>query len=192
MKGLLRLICLFSICLSAYAENTVYHRSFWTPMYYKLPLNYCLMDGQTCGLPVANAYCQWMGYDKADHIVTAYNLGLTRYYTTKLRCKNWRCNGFKTIRCQGHIQQKPLQRYHYRKTRFAFPRFNGNRVAWCADGMGHGCGKTAAYSFCRRLGYMRTFGFMREDQVGATEAISNQRYCFGRGCAGFKWIDCYR
>lgn len=175
-----------------HADHTHYRRSFWNPIYYQFPLNYCLSDNQTCGLPVATAYCKWMGYDKADHILINYNVGQSRYFISKLYCKNWRCNGFKTIQCVGRIKHHPPQRYAYRKIHFVAPRYNGNRVAWCADGMQKGCGKGAAYAFCRRLGYIKTIGFERAEHVGATEAISNQRYCFGAECAGFKYIDCYR
>lgn len=194
MKTGIRIILgwILVFCLAHAADHSTYYRNFWTPKYYKLPLNYCMQDGQTCGLPVATAYCRWMGYEKADHVVAAYNLGLTRYYISQMRCKHWQCSGFKTIRCLGHLRHKPPKHYAYRKAHFAYPRYQGHRVAWCADGMGNGCGHRAAYSFCRRLGYMKTLKFSREAHVGATHAIMNQRDCFGVACDGFKYIDCYR
>ena len=173
-------------------HNHTLYRNYWTPLYHGLPVNYCLHDGMTCGRSVANAYCRWMGYERADHSREAYNLGRTRFFGTQIACKNWQCSGFKTMRCGGRIHHQPLPSYLYRKKRFTFPRYMGQRVDWCAEGNGKVCGLEAAYSFCRRLGYTKTIGFARAPHVGTTAAINNQRVCAGTACVGFKYIDCYR
>ncbi|MCX7115597.1 MAG: hypothetical protein NTW08_06805 [Gammaproteobacteria bacterium] len=179
-------------CTAKPLNDPTFFRSFWTPQYEGLPLSYCLIDGTTCGLKVATAYCRWMGYEKADHSLIAYNLGLTRYFPTRLRCDNWQCHGFKTIRCVGQMKDVSMRPNHYRKAHFVVPRYLGNRVDWCEFGGRKKCGRPAAFSFCRRLGYMKTIGFAPDAQAGSTEAIGNQRRCFGLMCKGFRYIDCYR
>ena len=80
---------------------------------------------------------------------------------------------------------------YYRSHRYVVPRFNHYRVDWCEDGTKH-CGREAAYSFCRRMGYREVHQYRLEKHLGATQAIGNQKLCFGNGCSGFAFIDCYR
>lgn len=174
----------------ASTPSQVFHRSFWHPQYHGERLNYCTLDGQ-CGLKVATSYCQMMGYEKADQALIANNVGLTNYLHVKARCVGWRCNGFKTIRCMNVITHKPPKPYHYRLRRFVYPRFNNYRIDWCYDGK-KGCGQRAAFSFCRRLGYMSVKRYTIEKNVPATQAIGNQKLCFGSQCNAFTKIDCFR
>lgn len=187
---LLLIICFIPFVQAATNEKN-YYRNFWSPMYSGLRLNYCTMDGKTCGLPVASQYCRMMGYEKADQVLIDNNVGLTHYPLCRAICKGWTCNGFKLIRCVGRILHKPPQGYYYRSRRFVFPRFSYYRVAWCYEGES-GCGERAAYSFCRRMGYMRTTQFKKDEQVAATKALGDQKLCFGDRCVGFKEIVCYR
>lgn len=173
------------------APSEVFHRSFWQPIFHGERLNYCTMDGK-CGLAVATRYCQMMGYQRADQQIIANNVGLSNYLGfPPVRCVGWRCNGFKTIRCLSVISSKPAKSYHYRMKRFVYPRYNNYRVDWCYDGV-HGCGRKAAYSFCRRLGYMTVRTFKQEQHIAATQAIGNQKLCFGIQCNAFSEINCYR
>ena len=177
---------------SAHAkESGHFTRNFWQPTYHGIRLNYCTFDGKSCGLDVATTYCKMMGYQRAMHHVIANNVGLTQYLYVPAKCVGWRCHGFKVIRCRGDIQHNPPQEYHYRLHRFSFPRYENYRVDWCYDGL-HRCGRAAAYSFCRRMGYMDVRHFSSESQLPATKAIGNQTLCFGRLCRGFRQIDCYR
>jgi hypothetical protein len=193
MTKLLSVLFLFLIGTAQAHDvhNHTRYRNYWTPMYHGLPVAYCLNDGTTCGMQVATRYCQWMGYQRADHIRAAYNLGHTRFFGSRLPCKHWQCSGFKTIRCVGRIHHHPPPSYVFRKKRFPVPRYMGQRIDWCA-GNGRGCGYKAAYSFCRRIGYTKTIGFARANHVGTTAAIDNQRVCAGLECVGFQYIDCYR
>lgn len=188
------LLILSTLCLSQTifsASSPVFHRSFLQPMYHGQRLNYCMLDGK-CGLPVASRYCQIMGYQRADHQIIANNVGLSNYLGLRpVRCVGWQCNGFKTIRCRGLITHKPPKTYHYRLRRYVFPRFNNYRVDWCYDGK-NGCGRKAAYSFCRRLGYMSVKSYKIEKNITATQAIGNQKLCFGKECKAFGEINCYR
>lgn len=172
-------------------QNETFHRNFWQPSYHGERLNYCLLDGKACGLAVATRYCQIMGYAKADQQIIANNVGLTNYLDFSGKCTGWRCNGFKTIRCSAKISHVPPREYHYRLRRFAYPRYNHYRVAWCYDGVRH-CGKRVANSFCRRMGYMSARRFNIEKQVAATQAIGNQKLCFSKECNAFSEISCYR
>jgi hypothetical protein len=136
-------------------------------------------------------YCQIMGYKKADKKIIANNIGFSNYLGSNQKCKGWQCNSFKLIRCVGEISNKPDKIYSYRYRRFYFPRFDNYRIDWCYEN-GKGCGKTAAYSYCKRLGYLKARNYKKQDFVPATKALGNQKLCFGKGCLGFSQITCYR
>ncbi|WED41807.1 hypothetical protein [Legionella cardiaca] len=177
--------------MSMAARSDDYYRNFWMPKYHGERLNYCMFDGRECGLAVATRYCRLMGYERADQQIIDNNVGLTHFLFCKAKCKGWRCNGFKTIRCVSNMAHKPPRAYHYRLRRFVYPRFNNYRVDWCYDGR-QGCGRRAAFSFCRRLGYIDVRRFAIQKHIAATEAIGNQKLCFGMLCNAFSYIDCYR
>lgn len=192
-----RIAALFMVSLlliaNASAANPVnnFYRSFWLPTYHGLRLNYCTIDGKECGLAVATRYCQMVGYEHADQQIIDYNVGLTNIIATPAHCKGWRCNGFKTIRCVANLKHNPPRAYHYRQRKFVYPRYEHYRVAWCYDGQ-RGCGKRAAFSFCRRMGYLQANHYVMEQGITATKAIGNQKLCFGPACQAFKLISCYR
>jgi len=194
---LFRLFYVFVVALSLCSQVTAktsdqnFYRSFWAPSYHGSRLNYCSIDNKACGLPIANQYCHLMGYKGADQQIIAHNVGLTHFISSKGHCKGWSCDGFKLIRCVGHMTHKPAKAYLYRSEEFVFPRFDHYRVAWCYENS-KGCGQRAAYSFCRRLGYMKTTQFKIQEHVAATKAIGDQELCFGQACNGFSSITCYR
>lgn len=201
MKNMPKTLCnvvvaLFTLCFwisfaAASSSSQIYHRDFWYPTYHIERLNYCLIDGKTCGRKVATQYCHLMGYQEARRVKIAYNVGLTHYLATNSACKGWRCNGFKVIECINKIVHKPAAPYYYRSRKFVLPRFDHYRVAWCLE-KNKKCGKPAAFSFCRRLGYMKASGFKKENAVVATRAIGSRELCFGADCSGFSEITCYR
>jgi len=172
------------------AEVTIY-RNFWHPLYHGQRLDYCTKDGQECGLSVARRYCKAMGYAYASQEIMAPNIGLTRYLNAFEQCKGWRCNGFMVIGCAGHLTHKPPKPYHYREKQFVYPRMNHFRIDWCYKPK-QGCGKRAADSFCKRLGFAKATRFRRDALIDATKTVGNQALCFGKLCSGFKEIVCYR
>lgn len=184
----------FSLLFSSFqisaAHNKTY-RDFWHPTFLGERVDYCFLDGKECGKPVADRYCQMLGYDYASQNVIAYNVGLTHYFGSKALCKGWHCNGFMTIGCATGIVHKPPQPYHYREKLFVRPRFNEYRVDWCYE-RARGCGAKAANSFCSRLGFMQAKRFTKEKNIGATKAIGSQELCFGEQCLGFDKIICSR
>lgn len=185
----LTLLMVGNISAAAHGDN--YYRNFWLPTYHGERLNYCTLDGKECGLRLATRYCQMMGYAYADQQVIDYNVGLTNFIFSAAKCKGWRCNSFKTIRCVANMSHKPPRSYHYRLRRFVYPRYNNYRVDWCYDGQ-RGCGQKAAHSFCRRMGYLDSRRYAIQKHVAATKAIGNQKLCFGIQCNAFDYINCYR
>lgn len=171
------------------AKNKIY-RNFWLPMYHGERLNYCGLDNQECGMAVAKRYCRLMGYANAVQQLEDYNIGLTNILSSSAQCVGVHCNGFKTIKCIRKIAGKPHP-YHYSLRRFVYPRFNNYRVAWCYDGKNL-CGRRAAYSFCRRMGYLKAQNFAKQERVAITKAIANQKLCIGKSCEGFSYIICAR
>ena len=184
-------LCFWSLFATAGSVTHEYERDFWRPTYHVERLNYCLIDGKTCGINVANQYCHLMGYQDALREEIEYNVGFTHYLATNAACKGWQCNGFKLIQCMNKITHKPVAPYYNRFKKFALPRFANYRVAWCLE-KNTQCGKPAAYSFCRRLGYMKVSSFKKENAVVATKTIGNQELCLGATCTGFSEIICYR
>ena len=188
-----RHFCLMVLILSnAHAgDPKSYYRTFWSPLFHGHRLDYCVGEGKTCGLPVANHYCQLMGYEKATQQEIDYNVGMTRSFSTRKPCKGWQCNGFTMIRCMAKFTHKPVSNYYYRSQEFVFPRFNHGRVDWCYE-EGTGCGERAAKSFCRRMGYTRAKQYKIQRHVSQTRAISNHKVCVGNDCNAFSSITCYR
>ncbi len=168
-----------------------YYRSFWNPTYHGQRVDYCAPGKKDCGEKIANRYCQIMGYNKADQQIIAYNVGLTHYIDTKVRCQGWTCSGFKLIHCVKKMIHQPPKAYYYRSQAFVFPRYNHYRVDWCYENR-LGCGHRAAFSFCRRMGFSRAQGYEQQKHVLATRAIGDQKLCFGQECTGFSRITCYR
>ena len=176
---------------SAADRSKNFYRNFELPTYHGLRLNYCSLQNKDCGMSVATRYCQMMGYAYADQQLIDHNVGLTHFLSVPARCNGWRCNGFKTIRCVARFTHEPPKPYHYRLRKFVYPRYEHYRVDWCYDGR-RGCGRRAAFSFCRRMGYLRARHFAMQDKVAATMAIGNQKLCFGQHCKAFSYIDCFR
>src|SRR3990167_1691635 len=188
---LVALLALIAFGAQAARDKSAFYRNYWHPIYHGQHLNYCELDGKTCGLAVASAYCRIIGYDNADQAIIANNVGETRFLEGSAYCKGWQCNGFKTIRCVSKLPHKSPRAYYYRLRRYAVPRFNHYRVDWCYDGL-KGCGHKAAFSFCRRMGYTDVRQSRMQTALGATQAIGNQKLCFGNTCTGFANIDCFR
>ena len=186
-----RILVIFTLS-APYAKPIVteFAHDFWLPYYHKKRLNYCLADQQTCGMPVANLYCQQMGYDKAEKATKDHNIGMAAYLNQKQCCLGWTCAGFKLIRCTVRTPHKPERNYYYRYKKFVLPRLDHYRIAWCYQSKKE-CGKRAAYSFCRRMGYEKATQFHMEDHLAATKALGNQALCF-KDCKGFSSIVCYR
>ena len=188
---ILALACLLVGKSSAGSDKQDFYRNFWNPTYHGKRLNYCTLDGKKCGMQVASHYCQKMGYKNADKEIIDYNVGLTNYPMSNAYCKGWQCDGFMLIRCVGKITHKPPQKYYYRSRRFVFPRFDQYRVDWCYAN-GRNCGQRPAYSFCRRMGFMKAQGYKKQENVPATKALGNHQLCFGNQCTGYSEITCYR
>ena len=185
----LMLLMLSSVHAGNREQN--YFRTFWNPVYQGHRLDYCAGENKDCGLPVANHFCQLMGYGNATQQKIDYNVGRTQALSCRKPCKGWQCNGFTLIRCVGKITHKPVSSYYYRSQAFIFPRYNHSRVDWCYED-GKGCGQRAAWSFCRRMGYARTQNYTMQSHVLQTRAIGNHKLCIGDGCNAFSRITCYR
>lgn len=185
---------LFGLLITtSYADKSkdLYHRAFWQPYYHGQRLAWCAAGGQECGPEVANQYCKMMGYERSDKQIISNNVGLANYISSAYHCKGWRCDGFKLINCVDKIAHKPASSWHYRLRHFTYPRFNNYRVDWCYDGK-KGCGRKAAFSFCRRMGFLDVRHYAIQRNIPATKAIGNQKLCFGQSCRAFSYIDCFR
>ena len=190
-----KLFCLIQLLIMATSGfskvDNNYYRIFWNPTLHGQFLAYCQYDRKICGKAVADKYCQWMGFEYSNQYTKAYNIGLTTFIDARFHCKGWECNGFKSIRCVGKIKHTPPRKWHYRYERFVYPRFNNYRLDWCYDGKS-GCGRRAAFSYCRSLGYMNVKSYKRQNNIAATKAIRNQKLCFKDNCSGFSVIECER
>jgi hypothetical protein len=185
------LFCSFTMQTNATGLKNKAFRTIWHPTFLGERLDYCSFDGKECGKSLANRYCQMLGYDYSSQNVIAYNVGLTRYLSSRAQCKGWRCNGFMAISCATGLSHNPPSPYHYRERKYVYPRYNDYRVDWCYD-KNKGCGSRAANSFCSRMGYLQAKHYAKETQISATRSIGSQELCFGNQCNAFKSIICYR
>lgn len=188
---LLLTLCYMMQALHADVSKGTYTRDFWSPTFHGERLSYCYLDGTTCGKAVATQYCRLMGYGTLSHEAIEHNVGLTHYLDSNSGCRGWKCDAFKLIQCTNQIIHQPVEPYYYRLKKFAYPRFAHYRVDWCMQKNKH-CGKKAAYSFCRRLGYEQAKSFKQDLTVPATRTLGSEALCFGSACRGFSEIICYR
>lgn len=190
--GLVGILISFTVfAVKPLPPDEVAHQDFWNPTYHIQRLNYCLIDGKTCGLPVAKCFCKLLGFYDAAEAKIANNVGYTNFLNTSASCKGWKCHGFKVIRCIHRIKHHPAASYYYRLKKFPLPRFANYRIDWCLKKNQH-CGKPAANSFCKRLGYMHAQSYKKQSLVFATKTLGSQALCFGSQCTGFREIICYR
>ena len=185
------LSCIILSATSVFAGIQDAYRNFWMPQYLGARLAWCALDGKQCGKPIADQYCQLMGYAHANKIIKANNVGLTNYINSHARCKGWTCDSFMTIVCSKSLKHAHPQAYHYRLKKFVYPRYAGYRVDFCLN-KNKQCGKQAAWSFCRRIGFMDVQSFKEQLHIGATRTIGSQELCFGQSCKGFANIICKR
>lgn len=177
------------LCASKSEQN--YYRSFWRPTYYGQRLDYCMPDNQVCGLAVANQYCRIMGYEHAVQEIIDYNAGFTKKISNAKSCKGIYCNGFTLVKCVAKFSHNPPNGYYYRLKEFTSPCYNHSPVDWCYENAS-GCGKRAANSFCRRMGYIRAQQFTIDKNLSTTRSLGDHKLCFGNHCHAFKRIVCYR
>ena len=184
-------VLLLLINVGVQASSANFYHNFWYPNYHAGRLNYCSLNQRSCGRLVANNFCKLMGYQKSNKFIIDYNVGLTNFISSASKCVGSDCNGFSLISCSDIMKHEPLASYYYRLKRFVFPRYEQQRIAWCYTG-NHGCGKASAYSFCRKMGYMRAQDYAIQKHIGLSKAIGNHKLCFGTNCNGFAQITCFR
>ena len=118
---------------------------------------------------------------------------MLNHYLEKINrdCRNWRCNGFKVIRCVRAIRHTPIPPYDYRERRFVWPHDHHCLIDWCLS-KNKDCGKPVAESFCKRQGYMHAKSFKKKSHVSSTRTLGSQELCRGNECSGFEELICYR
>jgi hypothetical protein len=183
-------IALMLLDIPVYA-NDYYYRAYWFPMHSGERLAYCSKNGAICGHDIADQYCQEMGYQGVEHFRIQHNIGKTHYWHKEGECTGWRCHGFKVIACQGQFSRNPRHADDDLMQVFPNPRIENQRVDWCFN-QGKFCGRRAAYSFCRRMGYRQAKSYQQEQPVVATRTLGDQILCYGNQCRGFAKITCER
>lgn len=168
-----------------------YHRSFWYPGYHGERLAYCNKSETKCGRPIADAYCKTLNYAEVEDYRVEHHVGRVHYFDNEGECTGWKCDGFLFINCRGQFEKTPHLAYQYRKREFVYPRFEHHRVDWCYKEKKL-CGKRAAYSFCRRMGYSDASVFEKDHKIAATKTLGDHVLCYGKHCIGFKRITCRR
>ncbi len=192
MRKRLAFLVTLSLMMAQAAYANRYFRTFWAPTFQGEPLNFCTDRYRACGKKPAELFCQKMGYDHVARYLKASDVGFARDIQSNLICHHALCDSYKMIKCMaGKIENNNYYTYYAKKRKFYKPRYHGYRVAWCYS-QGRGCGRKAAYSFCRRLGYMGASRYQRDLAIGISQAIGTEERCFGGHCKGFKYIICRR
>jgi hypothetical protein len=76
--------------------------TFRFPVHQVYRLNYCLADGQGCGEPAANAWCEARGFARALRWTQEDNIGAlypTVFIGNGSICDKFLCDGFEEITC---------------------------------------------------------------------------------------------
>ena len=104
MKKLLLIAGIFATLAPAFAEPShAVARTFFSPTVGGDRLSFCLTQGNTCGKPIADAWCRAVGFDEAliyqrDH--SGLNRpNVTRYADTGSLCTGAACESFRQIKC---------------------------------------------------------------------------------------------
>lgn len=198
LKGFFYMRCILLLILfSSYARafstgaDAQVYRMFWHPMRGGERLNFCNEERTCCGKSIADAYCKKLAYHHAKRFKFEPNLGLTNYLSGKNQCKGWKCSGFAWIECAGQRRYVRPPLADYTDKLFVKPRWKQYPLAWCYDGQ-KGCGKRAAYAYCRYQGYLHVKDYKTTKHIYATKQIGGGYLCFGRDCEGFQYIVCKR
>lgn len=185
-------LILFNPLLIQASTGQLAHRDFWRPIYNVQRLDYCLADGKTCGMPVANRFCKLMGFERADQELIEYNVGRSNFLQKiNLDCRGCKCNGFKVIRCVNAIRHKSVPLYYYRERKFILPHSHHCLIDWCLS-KNKQCGKPVADSFCKRHGYIRAKSYKKKSHVPSTRTLGSEELCQGLECNGIEELTCYR
>jgi hypothetical protein len=187
-KALIAILLIYAAV--GYTMNQTF-RNVWHPTYRGERLDYCSCDHRACGRALATRYCKILGYDRASNHAIAYNVGLTHYLHSRMRCTGWTCKGFTFITCASRVSHTPPKPYHYTNKVYVNPRFGHYLVDWCYK-RNSGCGLRAASAFCSHMGYLKASAITKQSCANATKTIGSQELCFGKQCNAFQRIVCYR
>lgn len=92
-------VLLTSFAVSKSASNAA-ARSFFAPALDGQRIAFCLQSNQKCGKPVADAWCQSQGFDKALLFERDLTTALDVLYLDKGRpCSDEMCLSFSQIKC---------------------------------------------------------------------------------------------
>jgi hypothetical protein len=187
---ILLLVSPLAFSFSSGSKAATVKRIYWHPMRAGERLDYCNEDKSCCGKVIADSYCHALGYHHANRFRFEPNLGLTHFLDGKNQCKGWKCSGFSWIECIGRRKYVRPPLHDYTDKLFPKPRWNFYPLSWCYDGH-KGCGKKAAYAFCRYQGYEVVKSYRKAPHY-ATKQIGGGYLCFGSDCQGFDYIICKR
>lgn len=102
-----RLFICFILCIfgfQAYSNRGYYYRAFWSPIYKKHPLAWCLADGGQCGREPARRYCREMGYEKLARFRPARERVQTSdAIDRKDICQSGYCKTYQVIFCKNRF-----------------------------------------------------------------------------------------
>lgn len=164
--------------------------------YYRL--DWCQQFGNTCGGPAAHTWCRSQGYDyatewKVDRGLNEKTLTIGDNKVCDPK-KVRRCDGFKSITCQGWARYDNWSKiggpkYHY-------PSFQGTPLNTCLVNNQKCSGKEAADAYCKLMFYFRAKTFKvrtitdkseKTRLIGEKNGICDPKK---KTCKSFRWILC--
>jgi hypothetical protein len=173
----------FSLTPQAFGEA----KTFTSPKYKSLALDWCKSWATDCGKPAADAWCVKQGYENASSFQKSEDIGEpTRVVTSNQICDEPGCDSFTKVTCQ---KADVADDDDAEIVRFSNPKAGSRRLDWCLT-WATGCGEPAADFYCQKKGYEESVGFKIAENIGKTRILKTGQKCTEPSCDGFKYIDC--
>jgi len=156
--------------------------TFDDPTHHGKLVDWCLSFQTDCGKPAADAYCTMNGYGEATKYPKRRTYGdetLTMKQLSTCSPAHNVCDTFDYITCQVNEQtfENPMEH---------------NRVLDGCYKFDSGCGKAAAYAYCKDKGFSRAKEYSQIESKEETMSIGDHAVCdpAWHRCNTFSYITC--
>jgi hypothetical protein len=152
-----------------------------------LRVDWCLNWGNNCGKPAAEAFCQARGFRQALSFQSQRMGGPTWVAGDRKICLHPVCTALVNVTCEGEADARSFAMVQD----FPDPTINHVPIATCLA-HAHECGKPAADSFCRAVGFLRATHFQESAPSGPIVHFGDATNCSGEHCRALKNVICSR
>jgi hypothetical protein len=154
---------------------------------YNLRVDWCLNWATNCGKPAADAFCDARGFKQAVSFQSEITGGPTWVAGDRKICLHPACGALAAVACEGEADRKSFTLVD------EFPTLTINHVpiATCLQ-PSRECGKPAADSVCRAIGFTRATHFSEAPGGGPIVHFGDGTPCTGEKCRVLAGVICSR